>query len=58
MVDNPSDLQKYRYPTGWMLWIIIISLLFGTPLIAIDNTIIGKVIQDISTISNALDNVG
>lgn len=41
-----------------MLWIIIISLLFGTPLIAIDNTIIGKVIQDISTISNALDNVG
>ena len=46
------------YPTGWRLWIIIVSLLFGTLLVAIDNTIIGTVVPKISTVFNALDDVG
>ena len=34
------------------------SLLFGTLLVAIDNTIIGTVIPKISTVFKALDDVG
>ncbi|KAI4124378.1 MAG: hypothetical protein LQ347_005765 [Umbilicaria vellea] len=55
---SSEDVNKDKYPTGWRLWIIIISLLFGTLLIAIDNTIIGTVIPKISTIFKALENVG
>lgn len=53
-----ASSEDVKYPTGWRLWIIIISLLFGTLLIAIDNTIIGTVIPKISTIFKALENVG
>ena len=47
-----------RYPSGWRLYIIIVALLLGTLLVAIDNTIIGVVIPRITTIFNDLEDVG
>lgn len=46
------------YPNGWRLGIVIVSFLFGTLLVAIDNTIVGTVVPKISTVFNALDEVG
>ena len=53
--DVSSD--SIGYPVGWKLWIIILSLLLGTFLVAIDGTMIGIVVPKISTIFNALDDV-
>jgi hypothetical protein len=46
------------YPSGWKLTIIVVSLCFGTLLIAIDNTIIAVAIPEITTVFKALDDVG
>jgi hypothetical protein len=46
------------YPSGWRLYIIVVALLLGTLLVAIDNTIIGVVIPRITTVFQALTDVG
>ena len=46
------------YPSGWRLYIVLVALLFGTLLVAIDNTIIGVVIPKLTTVFGALDDVG
>ena len=46
------------YPEGWKLAAILTSLCIGTLLIAIDNTIIGVALPEISTVFDALDDVG
>ena len=46
------------YPSGWRLYLILLSLLFGTLLVAIDNTIIGVAVPKITTDFESLDNVG
>lgn len=46
------------YPSGWRLYIILVALLLGTLLVAIDNTIIGVVIPKITTVFGALTDVG
>jgi hypothetical protein len=46
------------YPSGWRLYIIILALLLGTLLVAIDNTVIGVAIPKITTDFKALDDVG
>ena len=45
-------------PTGWRLGIVIFPLCIGTLLVAIDNTIIGVAVPQISTVFKALDEVG
>ena len=46
------------YLTGWRLYIIVVALLLGTLLVAIDNTVIGVVISKITTVFKALTDVG
>lgn len=46
------------FPTGWRLFIIIFPLCIGTLLVAVDNTIIAVAIPEISTVFQALDDVG
>ncbi len=46
------------YPSGMRLYIIILALLLGTLLVAIDNTIIGVVIPKVTTVFRDLDDVG
>ncbi|KAI4178451.1 MAG: hypothetical protein L6R41_008383 [Letrouitia leprolyta] len=47
-----------EYPGGWRLAAIMTSLCLGTLLVAIDNTIIGIAIPQISTVFDALADVG
>lgn len=47
-----------RYPTGWKFALVIISLVCGILLVAIDNTIIAVAVPKISTEFKALDDVG
>ena len=47
-----------HYPSGWRLFIVLLALLLGTLLVAIDNTVIGVVIPRITTVFGALDDVG
>lgn len=49
---------KEPYPSRWRLYIIVVTLLLGTLLVAIDNTIIGVVIPKITTVFQALTDVG
>ncbi|KAL8827933.1 MAG: hypothetical protein Q9170_006815 [Blastenia crenularia] len=49
---------KPEYPQGWRLALIMISLCLGTLLVAIDNTIIGVAVPQISTVFDSLDDVG
>jgi MFS family permease len=46
------------YPSGWRLAAILISLIFGTLLVALDNTIIGVAVPMITTEFKALNDVG
>ncbi|KAL9608974.1 MAG: hypothetical protein Q9167_006225 [Letrouitia subvulpina] len=46
------------YPAGWKLYIILVALLLGTLLVAIDNTIIAVVIPKVTTTFKALNSVG
>lgn len=56
--DEISSRQVPVYPTGWRLALILAALLFGTLLVAIDNTIIGVAVPKITTDFRALDDVG
>lgn len=57
--NNDATLaDSTQYPGGWRLAVIITSLCFGTLLVAIDNTIIGIAIPQISTEFDALDDIG
>ncbi len=47
-----------RYLTSWRLAVVILSLILGTLLVAIDTTIIGVAIPKISTVFKALDEIG
>lgn len=53
-----SSANPNLYPEGWRLALILISLLFGTLLVAIDNTIIGVAVPKITTDFSALKDVG
>ncbi|KAL8658027.1 MAG: hypothetical protein Q9226_001336, partial [Calogaya cf. arnoldii] len=62
-VDAPQPNETIatdssRYPTGWRLAAIMASLCLGTLVVAIDNTIIGVAVPKISTVFDALDDVG
>ena len=52
-----SDVDA-QYPHGWTLVSILVGLLLGTLLIAIDSTIIGVAIPRISSNFRALQDVG
>lgn len=56
--DDSSTTDPARYPTGWRLIAIMASLCLGTLVVAIDNTIIGVAVPKISTVFDALDDVG
>lgn len=49
---------KEPYPSGWRMYIIVVALLLENLLVAIDNTIIGVVIPKITTVFQALTDVG
>ncbi|KAL9582840.1 MAG: hypothetical protein Q9212_003070 [Teloschistes hypoglaucus] len=55
--DNTKP-DSTKYPKGWRLALIMVSLCLGTLLVAIDNTIIGVAIPRISTVFDSLDDVG
>ncbi|KAL8725327.1 MAG: hypothetical protein Q9166_007433 [cf. Caloplaca sp. 2 TL-2023] len=60
-VPEPNDtapVHSTQYPGGWRLAAIMTSLCLGTLVVAIDNTIIGVAIPKISTVFDALDDVG
>ena len=47
-----------QYSSGWMLAVSIASLWLGCLLVAIDNTVIAVAVPRISTVFNALNDVG
>lgn len=47
-----------QFLTSWRLAVVILSLILGTLLVAIDTTIIGVTIPQISTVFKALDDIG
>ncbi len=47
-----------EYLKGYRLYFLLISLMFGTMLVAIDNTIIGVAVPKITTDFNALGDIG
>lgn len=51
-------MDSTQYPKSWRLAAIMVSLCLGTLLVAIDNTIIGIAIPQISTEFDALDDIG
>ena len=55
---NSTKPDSTRYPRGWRLALIMVSLCLGTLLVAIDNTIIGVAVPRISTVFDSLDDVG
>jgi hypothetical protein len=55
-LDLPS--RSRSYPTGWRLAAILFSLICGTLLVALDNTIIGVAVPEITTDFKALNDVG
>lgn len=60
-VSEPDDRvseDTVTHPGGWRLTAILTSLCLGTLLVAIDNTIIGVAVPEISTVFDALDDVG
>lgn len=56
--SQPDPIVPNLLPTGWRLAVVILPLCIGTLLVAIDNTIIGVAIPQISTVFKALDDVG
>ena len=53
---HSSDSKEY--PTGWKLFIVIVSLCLGTLLVAIDNTILAVAIPTITSTFGSLSDVG
>ena len=58
--DDPTttEPQTSIYPTGLKLIIVMVSLMLGTTLMALDSTIISVATPQISTQFKALDDVG
>lgn len=59
-LPNPTQIDPVvsNLLTGWRLGLVILPLCIGTLLVAIDNTIIGVAVPQISTVFKALDDVG
>ncbi len=55
---TPAVLVSDAHVKGLRLWATILALSLGTLLVAIDNTIIAVAIPEISSVFNALDQVG
>ncbi|KAL8763455.1 MAG: hypothetical protein Q9184_000763 [Pyrenodesmia sp. 2 TL-2023] len=56
--NDTTPADSTHYPGGWRLAVIMVSLCLGTLLVAIDNTIIGIAIPQISTEFDSLDDIG
>ena len=50
--------ESAKYLKGYRLYSLLVSLMLGTMLVAIDNTIIGVAVPKITTEFKALDDVG
>ncbi len=56
--NNNVVSESARYLEGYRLYCLLISLMFGTLLVAIDNTIIGVAVPKITTEFRELDEIG
>ena len=58
VIQENASYPTYEYPTAWKLGFILLSLVLGSLLVAIDTTIISVAIPKISTDFKALNDVG